>query len=560
MAATDTSTPITRPQRWDQPFGPEMTEADVARLLTQPEIAAIRSDRFPARLPLHEILRNDARIVRCQPGDLIVREGDYGNSAFLILSGKVRVVLPPGLPREALGRQEVRRKGWWRSLAQLWKNRRVPEVRTVAEASEATDFFRKGEGATEHRVFLQDVPAILDRHKTAVLETGALFGELAALGRVPRTATMFAETDTELLEIRWQGLREIRRFDEGWRRMIDERYRANALLIHLQATPLFAGLDESTLAQLAEHTLFETYGAFDWHVSYQRLQGERGAEHEPIIATEGNHPDGLLLVRAGFARVSAKLGNGRRTLTYLGAGDQFGLVELYDAWRTGQPCSLETTLSAVGYVDVLRVPTDVLEKFVFKKISAPPRRAAIAAARPLAQDALLEWLVDERFINGTQAMLIDLDRCTRCDDCVRACASTHDGNPRFIRHGKTFDHWMVTNACMHCADPVCMIGCPTGAIHRSEEGGTVVINDQTCIGCSTCANSCPYDNIVMVGIHDPAGHALIDPRDQKPILKATKCDLCAGQLGGPACVRACPHDALQRVDFRELNVFEKRRK
>jgi Fe-S-cluster-containing dehydrogenase component len=263
----------------------------------------------------------------------------------------------------------------------------------------------------------------------------------------------------------------------------------------------------------------------------------------------------LLLVRAGFARVSVKLGNGRRTLTYLGAGDQFGLEELYDAWRAGQPRSLETTLSAVGYVDVLRVPTDALEKFVFGRLSVPPRRLAAAAARPLAQDALLEWLVDERFINGTQAMLIDLDRCTRCDDCVRACASTHEGNPRFIRHGKTFDHWMVTNACMHCADPVCMIGCPTGAIHRSEAGGTVVINDKTCIGCSTCANSCPYDNIVMVGICDIHGHSLIDPRDQKPILKATKCDLCSGQIGGPACVRACPHDALQRVDFRDIVAF-----
>jgi Fe-S-cluster-containing dehydrogenase component/CRP-like cAMP-binding protein len=553
MAATDTSTPVTRPQRWDQPFGPEMTEADVARLLVRPEIAAIRTDRFPARLSLHEILRNDARIVRVHPGDLIVREGDYGNSAFLILAGKVRVVLPPGLPREMLGRHEVRRKGWWRSLAQLWKNRRVPEVRAAADA---TEFFRKDEGTATQRVFLQDVPAILDRHKTAVLESGALFGELAALGRVPRTATMFAETEVELLEIRWQGLREIRRFDEGWRRMIDERYRANALLAHLLATPIFAGLDESALTQLAQQTLFETYGAFDWHVSYQQLQGAEAVTHEPVIAAEGDHPDGLLLVRAGFARVSVKLGNGRRTLTYLGAGDQFGLEELYDAWRAGQPRSLETTLSAVGYVDVLRVPTDALEKLVFGKISVPPRRLAAAADRPLSHDSLLEWLVDERFINGTQAMLIDLDRCTRCDDCVRACASTHDGNPRFIRRGKTFDHWMVTNACMHCADPVCMIGCPTGAIHRSEAGGTVVINDQTCIGCSTCANSCPYDNIVMVGIRDVRGNALIDPRDQKPILKATKCDLCSGQLGGPACVRACPHDALQRVDFRDMSVFE----
>jgi CRP-like cAMP-binding protein len=183
MAATDTPTPVTRPQRWDQPFGPEMTDADAARLLTRPEIASIRSEQFPSRLPLKEILRNDARIVHFNAGDLIVREGDYGNSAFLVLTGKVRVVLAPGLPREVLGRQETRHKNLWQSLAQLWKNRRIPEVRNFSEASQATAFFRKTTSNTEHRVFLQDVPAILDRHKTAALESGALFGELAALGR-----------------------------------------------------------------------------------------------------------------------------------------------------------------------------------------------------------------------------------------------------------------------------------------------------------------------------------------------------------------------------------------
>jgi Fe-S-cluster-containing hydrogenase component 2 len=35
-------------------------------------------------------------------------------------------------------------------------------------------------------------------------------------------------------------------------------------------------------------------------------------------------------------------------------------------------------------------------------------------------------------------------------------------------------------------------------------------------------------------------------------MKATKCDLCASQHGGPACQRACPHDALRRVDMQQL--------
>ena len=170
----------------------------------------------------------------------------------------------------------------------------------------------------------------------------------------------------------------------------------------------------------------------------------------------------------------------------------------------------------------------------------------------MEDDALLAWAVDERFINGRQTMVIDLNSCVRCDDCVRACANGHDGNPRFRRHGKIVDNWMVANACMHCADPVCMIGCPTGAIHRSMSGGMVVINDDTCIGCGTCANSCPYENISLVQISDQKGTPIVDEATHRPIMKATKCDLCSDQLGGPACVRACPHDALRRMDFREF--------
>ncbi|MFI4987081.1 MAG: 4Fe-4S dicluster domain-containing protein, partial [Alphaproteobacteria bacterium] len=138
-----------------------------------------------------------------------------------------------------------------------------------------------------------------------------------------------------------------------------------------------------------------------------------------------------------------------------------------------------------------------------------------------------------------------------CDDCVRACAAAHDSNPRFIRHGPEHGKFMIANACMHCRDPVCLIGCPTGAIHRLPEDGRVIINDATCIGCGTCANSCPYSNIRMVEIRNRDGAFIVDDATGSPIVKATKCDLCADQLGGPACQRACPHDALVRVDMRD---------
>jgi Fe-S-cluster-containing dehydrogenase component len=163
---------------------------------------------------------------------------------------------------------------------------------------------------------------------------------------------------------------------------------------------------------------------------------------------------------------------------------------------------------------------------------------------------MMDFVVDHRFINGENAMVINLDRCVGCDDCVRACATTHENNPRFTRNGYAYENAMIVHACMHCTDPVCLIGCPTGAIHREQDTGIIVINDDTCIGCSTCANSCPYNNIKMVNIRDKMGAFVLD-RDGQPVSRATKCDLCASQLTGPACAEACPHDALIRVDIRD---------
>ena len=547
---------LTRPQRWDSPFDPDMTEASAFRLLERPEFVAIDATRFPNHIPLHGIIRNDTRLVHCLPGDIVIGEGDYGNSAFFVLEGNMRIVLSPSLPREAPGGPPARRKGVFETLAQLWPKSSIPEARDVGQYT--AERIRDRARLAEERIFLPDVAAVLDNHRTERIVAGELFGELAALGRVPRTSTIFAESEALLLEIRWQGLRELYKYVPSWQRWIDENYRKFGLRSHLRETPIFANLDPVMLDEIAAQTTFESYGNFDWHVSYkQARKRQNGDGADTPITQQGDHPDGLLLIRAGFARVSVPYGNGERTLTYLSAGDSYGLEELYQGWRKNTVVPLETSLSALGYLDVLRVPTPALEEHIFPRIAAPKLRLADLAARPAADDQLLEWAVEERFINGTMAMLIDMDLCVRCDDCVKACAAVHDGNPRFVRHGKTIDHWMVANACMHCADPVCMIGCPTGAIHRDLQTGTVMINDLTCIGCATCANACPYDNIRMVEIRDDQAKPIVDPDSGKAILKATKCDLCASNSGRPACVRACAHDALQRVDFRSAIPFRK---
>ncbi|MEM7017854.1 MAG: cyclic nucleotide-binding domain-containing protein [Pseudomonadota bacterium] len=561
---------IQRPQRWDQPFDPEMCETDVDHLLTLPPLSDIDPENFPNTASLRDILRNDTRLQSFHDGDIIMREGDYGSSAFLILSGAVRVIIGEDLPASMLGRGTLKRRGLMQAFSQLWSNSSVPERRDASHYENKT-FGTRGEGGAT-RVFLQDVPGILDEYRTVRILEGELVGEIAALGRTPRTATVFADGETEVLEIRWQGLRDLRRRADSLREHIDRLYRERSLTTHLRNTPMFSHLDDAEINEVADQTLFETYGEFDWYGSYKTIVAQSAArrlEIEPIIAHEDHYVDGLIMIRAGFARISMQVNHGHRTLTYLQRGDTFGFDEIAHHWRTGERLPSQSTLRAIGYVDVLRVPTHVIEKHVLPSYPPehlPPLVAPRTDKKQVSEDLqtqtglnvdMLESLVENRYINGTAAMVIDLNRCVGCDDCVRACSRTHDNNPRFIRHGKQINHYMIANACMHCSDPVCMIGCPTGAIHRDASQGQVIINDETCIGCATCANSCPYDNIRMVEIRDQRGTLIRDQQTNAPIIKATKCDLCVDQVVSPACANACPHDALARLDLSDYAALNK---
>jgi len=565
---------VERPQRWDEPFGSAMRGEDVDRLVELPPFSEMDPTAFPASLPLRGILQNDTRINHYQDGDIIVREGDYGNSAFLVLRGQVKIVLG-GLDPAVLGRATPKKQGLVESLWKLWRNPTLPEVRSRVryQSDLVGDDSTEVENLADTRVFLQDVPRVLENSRTAVLRPGEIFGELSAMTRTPRTSTVLADGEVWLLEIRWQGLRDLMRRGDALRHHVERLYRENSLRVHLLETPLFTRLPTESLEAVAAETVFETHGNFEWRAA----DNPSPKVHvdtlisEPLVVEEGEPADGIYLVRSGFARLSHHFGNSQRTVAYLGKGQVFGLAEAIESARGTEPVPYRNSLRALGYVDLLRIPQSVLVEHVFRHYSREDL-AEVAQKHALyctqhhcgkhsqptgvAQDKvdtpLMEFLVERRLINGQQAMMIDLDRCTRCDDCVRACAATHDNNPRFVREGPRHGSFMIAHACMHCVDPVCMIGCPTGAIGRTSATGIVEINDLTCIGCSTCANSCPYHNIRMVEVRDPSGAIIVDELTRQPIHKATKCDLCADQPSGPACQRACPHDALVRLDLGNL--------
>jgi Fe-S-cluster-containing dehydrogenase component len=559
-------TRMPRPQRWHDPFDGEMDQQKTEAILQFAPFSSMDPARFPKSTPLSGIIQYDCRWLELHKGDIVVREGDYGNSAFLILSGEVLVSLK-SLPAALLGRVQQKRKTLFQSLSQLWSNHRHAEVRDYCGSPQETTSLRQNRAGT--RVFLHDIPRVISAEHAESMFAGEIFGEISALTRTPRSATVVANRDSVLVEIRWQGLRELMKYDPALQAHVENRYRKNSLKAHLREVDLFRQLNPEQLSALAAETTFESYGEFRWNIDYRSTRAKDVAARildEPVIVNEGDYINGLYLIRNGFVRVCRRHGSGIQTVAYMGRGGAFGIRELMNNWQTGEQRPWTLSLRAVGYVDLLRVPVQAVEKHAlahrFQRITgASPiptetdrqndRERRQKKRGPEMNRGLLEFLVEERFINGKKAMMIDLDRCTRCDDCVRACAATHDNNPRFNRQGPVYDRYMIATACMHCCDPVCMIGCPTGAIARDVNTGNVTINDNTCIGCATCANSCPYQNIRMVEINDVQGQKIVDAATQEPILKATKCDFCVDQLAGPACQRACPHDALIRIDLTE---------
>ncbi|HUP77037.1 MAG TPA: DmsC/YnfH family molybdoenzyme membrane anchor subunit, partial [Pirellula sp.] len=138
------------------------------------------------------------------------------------------------------------------------------------------------------------------------------------------------------------------------------------------------------------------------------------------------------------------------------------------------------------------------------------------------------------------AFEVDLDRCSGCKACVAACHSLNGLDPveswrdvGLLIGGTTSLPVMqhVTSACHHCIEPACMHACPVNAYEKDLITGIVRHLDDQCFGCQYCTLACPY------GV--PKYHA------QKGIVR--KCDMCSHRLAdgeAPACVQACPHEAI----------------
>jgi CRP-like cAMP-binding protein/Fe-S-cluster-containing dehydrogenase component len=494
----------------DLPAGEEMAAAELQQL-----------DIFKRMSGTFLDLNRGAVVKRTfQPGEVICREGDFGSTAFYVLKGKVEVSLSTPLGHSAARRkQDSGRKGFFHKLTELVSMEKGRPDATAAP-----------------RYIPIDASVDLElSNPVAQLGTGDLFGEMTCLNFYPRSATVRAVEPTEVLEMLRNVLQMLQK-DKVFKRELDQRYRARALDTHLRTVPIFAGMPSTLFDRLRDRAELVRF------------------EPKQVICRQGEVADSLYLIRVGFVKVSEDFPSGELVLRYLTRPDYFGEIGLLGQ-QGGERGVRTANCTALDHVEAVRIKAEdfhgILKDFpdVLARLSEEAQRRLEQSAkrRQTVGSVQLEDFLGQGLMEAQNLLVIDLERCTRCDQCVRACAEAHDGVTRLVRDGLRYDKYLVATSCRSCRDPLCMVGCPVGSIRRHQDSLEIIIEDW-CIGCGLCANQCPYGNINLhpftVQGEDPE-----HPGRRKAMVreKATTCDL-SRDYAEPACVYACPHDALHRIE------------
>src|SRR6204780_4370193 len=450
-----------------------------------------------------------------KPGEVICREGEYGSTAFYILEGQAKVSIASPIAH-------VKTKGAVRKF--LGKLSSKLTQRQNEEREEAT---------SQHWIHI-DAPMDLNYDNPAgMLDPGDLFGEMTCMSLYPRSATVRAETACTALEM-LRNVLDIMQRNKTFRARLDHSYRQRALDSHLRAVPVFAELTDEFIAGLRE--------------TVELLRFTPGQ----VICRQGDAADSFYLVRIGFVKVSQTHAGGEMVLAYLSRGEYFGETALLEDTARSATCT------ALDHVEVVRISAEDFASMTRQFPGVRQKLALVGQERVqmnhetlvMIDSTPLDSFLKQGLMEAQSLLLLDLDSCTRCDACVRACADAHDGVTRLVREGLRFDHYLVATSCRQCLDPLCMVGCPVGSIRRRNS--LEVIIEDWCIGCGLCAENCPYGNINLhpfnVMVDDPAeaGRKVAMVKQ-----KATSCDLCTDHAE-PSCVYACPHDAAHRVDPRKF--------
>ena len=430
---------------------------------------------------------------------------------------------------------------------------------SVRQVAAGTVIFERGApgsslfGIAQGEVLVEINPA--DPSITVPIPAGSIFGEVGLISGRRRGATVRAARDTIVVEIsRTAALKLMSQVPAAAR----EITRITTMRSLLQ-------IFKSGLAQ----------GDLDGVIAGAKVETVRAGQ---AIITEGEHGDDIFIIRSGSMVVERTIGGKPVFLSYVPAGSYVGEMGVIDGGaRTA-------TVRAAVKSDVIRLAGEPFRALLAAKPQLQEKLRTEMASRTRVNQfieakkdsfsgvvdmytGVANFLVEQGLGEATDVLLIDEKLCVGCDNCEKACADTHDGLSRLDREaGRTYAHLHVPTSCRHCEHPHCMADCPPNAIHRGPTGEVYI--DETCIGCGNCQRNCPYGVIrmdkvppkkpwllswLLFGRGPGPGEASAkwakknDPAYAEKPKKAIKCDMCSGQEGGPACVRACPTGAAIRV-------------
>jgi molybdopterin-containing oxidoreductase family iron-sulfur binding subunit len=223
-------------------------------------------------------------------------------------------------------------------------------------------------------------------------------------------------------------------------------------------------------------------------------------------------------------------------------------------------------LGALGAVPLMAAPT-VIDQFIARAGSGTPSDKALSLqARTQSDPATTK---DGRIRQWT--MIIDLRNCDGCQSngtppqCTTACIEGHY-SPEPMEWIEVFEGDLagggtqfIPTPCQQCENPPCLKVCPVGATFSTPEG-TVLIDQDRCIGCRICMAACPYDRRFFNWGDPPVPPESLladySPDTQVPGQRGTvmKCDFCPDMVRDgtlPFCVQACPNDAIWYGDLEE---------
>lgn len=181
---------------------------------------------------------------------------------------------------------------------------------------------------------------------------------------------------------------------------------------------------------------------------------------------------------------------------------------------------------------------------------------------------------EEKIMPKKYALLVDLRKCVGCTSCQVSCKmenavplSSYRSKVDIADTGEypKAKRMFFPKICNHCDEPPCVEPCPVEGATFKRNDGIVVVDQNKCIGCGRCINSCPYGarylhpNISVV--NDPVKYAETVPevRGKKAweLRVADKCDYCLHRIDAgieePACVRNCVGRARFFGDLNDRN-------